>query len=314
MMPKVIPILEQKKEKGTIKSFITPIIKSPLRFPGGKSKAIKYIIPLIPDFDEYREPMVGGGSLFFALKQRFPERKYWINDIDPNVYWFWITCRDSPFELVLAINSLKEHYKNGRKLYDLLIDSANKPTNNIDIAARFFILNRITFSGLTESGGYSEQAFRERFTQSSITRIITASTLLQGVKITNKDFSELTSKNGDAVFVFLDPPYYSNSKSRLYGKRGQLHIKFNHEVFFDQLRSCKHSWLVTYDNCSKIERLFNKNRSENWLRLAWKLKYGINNPNRQIAKVGEELFILNYTIPTVGHDIKLSGFNKKLKP
>lgn len=38
------------------------MIKSPLRYPGGKSKAIKFIAPLIPKFKEYREPFLGGGS------------------------------------------------------------------------------------------------------------------------------------------------------------------------------------------------------------------------------------------------------------
>ena len=50
-------------------------VKSPLRFPGGKSRALKQILPIIPEFKEYREPMVGGGSVFFALKQKFPEKK-----------------------------------------------------------------------------------------------------------------------------------------------------------------------------------------------------------------------------------------------
>ena len=48
------------------------VIKSPLRYPGGKSKALKRILPLIPEYDEFREPMVGGGSVFFALKQKHP--------------------------------------------------------------------------------------------------------------------------------------------------------------------------------------------------------------------------------------------------
>ncbi len=44
-------------------------IKSPLRYPGGKSKALDRIIPLIPgDFDEFREPFVGGGSVFLLSK------------------------------------------------------------------------------------------------------------------------------------------------------------------------------------------------------------------------------------------------------
>lgn len=50
-------------------------MKSPLRFPGGKSRGLKQIIPLIPDFEEYREPMVGGGSIFLYLRQRYPDRR-----------------------------------------------------------------------------------------------------------------------------------------------------------------------------------------------------------------------------------------------
>ena len=44
-------------------------VKSPLRYPGGKSKAIKQIFSYVPKFKEFREPFLGGGSVFFALKQ-----------------------------------------------------------------------------------------------------------------------------------------------------------------------------------------------------------------------------------------------------
>lgn len=54
-----------KVERGKQKISGTEKIKSPLRYPGGKSKALKEILPLIPEFTEYREPMVGGGSIFF---------------------------------------------------------------------------------------------------------------------------------------------------------------------------------------------------------------------------------------------------------
>ncbi len=50
------------------------MIKSPLRYPGGKSKAIKQISKLIPQFDEFREPFVGGGSVFIYLKQKYPHK------------------------------------------------------------------------------------------------------------------------------------------------------------------------------------------------------------------------------------------------
>ena len=67
-------------------------IKSPLRYPGGKSKALKNIIPQIPsDIQEYREPFVGGGSVFLAVKQKFGDqvKRYWINDLNYNLYCFW---------------------------------------------------------------------------------------------------------------------------------------------------------------------------------------------------------------------------------
>ncbi|MFM6152235.1 MAG: DNA adenine methylase, partial [Sphaerospermopsis kisseleviana] len=46
------------------------MIKSPLRYPGGKSRAIKQIAQHLPtQFTEFREPLVGGGSVFIYLKQ-----------------------------------------------------------------------------------------------------------------------------------------------------------------------------------------------------------------------------------------------------
>lgn len=66
------------------------MIKSPLRYPGGKSKAIDQIAEYIPNnFSEYREPFVGGGSVFIYLKQKFPHIKFWINDLNRELFLFW---------------------------------------------------------------------------------------------------------------------------------------------------------------------------------------------------------------------------------
>ncbi|WP_373277538.1 DNA adenine methylase, partial [Prevotella falsenii] len=47
-----------------------------LKWPGGKEKELKYILPLLPDFENYYEPFVGGGSVFAAMKAK----KYFVND------------------------------------------------------------------------------------------------------------------------------------------------------------------------------------------------------------------------------------------
>ncbi len=52
------------------------MIKSPLRYPGGKSCAVEIIAGLLPDFDEFREPFLGGGSIFLYAKQRFPKKDF----------------------------------------------------------------------------------------------------------------------------------------------------------------------------------------------------------------------------------------------
>jgi DNA adenine methylase len=44
------------------------MIKSPLRYPGGKSRSVDLISKIIPDFDEFREPFLGGGSIFIHTK------------------------------------------------------------------------------------------------------------------------------------------------------------------------------------------------------------------------------------------------------
>ncbi len=65
------------------------MIKSPLRYPGGKSRAVKIIAPIIPDFGEYREPFLGGGSIFIYAKQCYPDKKFWVNDLYLELYKFW---------------------------------------------------------------------------------------------------------------------------------------------------------------------------------------------------------------------------------
>ena len=59
------------------------MIKSPLRYPGGKSRAVKFIAPLIPEFDEYREPFIGGGSVFIYLKQLYTALMAWAEQWGP---------------------------------------------------------------------------------------------------------------------------------------------------------------------------------------------------------------------------------------
>lgn len=269
-------------------------IKSPLRYPGGKSKAISQIVKYLPEsFSEFREPLVGGGSLFIYLKQEFPNLNIWINDLNVELFLFWKFSQSHLHKLVEEIRCVKNNYKDGKFLFFELTSLDINKLSDFERAVRFFVLNRITFSGTVESGGFSEQSFQKRFTHSSIERLEKLETILNDVKITNLDYSELLKPDGEDVFIFLDPPYLSTTKSRLYGKEGILHLGFDHDRFANSLEKCSHNWLVTYDNSGNIRDNF-----ERYNIYEWELQYGMNNYKQNSAAKGKELFINNYdTVP-----------------
>ena len=63
------------------------------RYPGGKLKAIKFIRPFWNqiEHDEYREPFVGGGSVYIAKE---PVQFNWINDLDNDLIAFYKVISD----------------------------------------------------------------------------------------------------------------------------------------------------------------------------------------------------------------------------
>ena len=274
------------------------LAKSPLRYPGGKSRALKQILPHVPlDISEFREPFVGGGSVFFAIRSLFQDRinSYWINDLNYDLYCFWKAVRDNAPDLVTTLRETYTTTTDGRALFEKLTQAKDELNLNRNAlcefqrAVRFFVLNRITFSGTVDSGGYSQSAYEKRFTDSSIERVKNISPYLAGTKITNGDYTEALCQDGDNVFIFLDPPYWKATESKLYGVRGTLHTAFDHAQFAENMRKCQHKWLITYDDSPVIRELFAFAEIQEWT-----LQYGMNNYRKTNAAKGDELFIKNY--------------------
>jgi DNA adenine methylase len=260
------------------------MIKSVLRYPGGKSKVAHKLISLLPpNIKEFREPMVGGGSVSLVLKQTFPHVKVWINDLSYDLVCFWKTLRDNPDELIKELKRIKSVFKDGRRLFEEF--SSQEGGNEFERAVRFFVLNRISFSGTTYSGGFSQQAFEKRFTDTAIERLKKASEIIQDFRITHGDYERLLFEEGEGVFIFLAPPYYSTANSRLYGKRGDLHTSFDHQRFTKNMQKCPHLWLITYDDCKEVRTLFSFANI-----YSWELQYGMT------AKKGREILIANFPL------------------
>lgn len=272
---------------------------SPLKYPGGKFRALSEIISRVPtDIQEYREPLLGGGSVFFELRNRRPPLSFWINDLNPDLIAFYNQTKKHGFQMGRDLLDLKHRFRNdGRVLLDYAI---GLQSSEYDRALRFFILNRITFNGIgltrmhTSSKSYSEIAFRKKFTTSVINRVPCASGLLDGVRITNSDYEELLFAPGKDVFLFLDPPYLLQRENSLYGERGTLHKGFNYEKLSNDLRACPHRWLMTLNDCPEIRDIFS------WAELEpFTFHYSMQN-----WRQGKELFISNYK-PKIFRNVSL---------
>ena len=68
-------------------------LKTPLRYPGGKSRACTKMDQYFPDlrnYNEYREPFLGGGRVALHVTKKYPDIKIWVNDLYEPLVNFWI--------------------------------------------------------------------------------------------------------------------------------------------------------------------------------------------------------------------------------
>ena len=265
--------------------------KSPLRYPGGKSKGITFLSQFIPPFHELREVFFGGGSVSFFCAQNFPEKNILASDLNYELFCFWQQLKTNHKQLIQQVQDVYKKWKpngNGKDLFLEIIARRNNNLSELQRGVDFFVLNRITFSGVVDSGGFSKGSFDGRFTQTAIDRLEKAAYTIRHINFYCEDFSFLIEKKGKDVFLFLDPPYFSATKSKLYGKNGMLHLQFEHEKLFNHLHKTPHRWLMTYDNSPFIRELY-----KDYYLLPWSLQYGMTNA---ASEKNNELLISNYNI------------------
>jgi len=239
----------------TIKS-----LKTPLRYPGGKSRALTKIFQYIPDlktFDEYREPFLGGGSVALEVAKRYPFLDIWVNDLYNPLYTFWCILRDEPQELYEVIKGYKEDYGTpelARELFNLMKDHLNHPeAEDFYRAVAFYIINKCSFSGLTESSSFSQQASVSNFSMNNIEKLPGYGEIIKDWKITNLSYEELLTDDM-GVFVYLDPPY--DIKDNLYGNKGSMHKGFDHDKFAADCDRHLCSQLVSYNSSNLVKERF----------------------------------------------------------
>jgi len=229
--------------------------KSPLRYPGGKTRACKIIEARlleyvdISKYDTIMSPFFGGGSFEFYMQNKY-NFTIIANDKFGPLYTFWNTAKFNKDKLCSFITSLRPSTKEQFIKYR---NSIMSEEDSLKCAAWYFVINRCSFSGATLSGGFSKQAAEKRFTESSIGRIKNLD--LTRTEFHNEDFTTFLTKNYKNRLLFLDPPYYLQKASKLYGKNGDMHESFDHEGLFKVLNNTSH-WILCYNDCPYIRTLY----------------------------------------------------------
>tara|TARA_B100000609_G_scaffold180802_1_gene161539 strand:- start:237 stop:1091 length:855 start_codon:yes stop_codon:yes gene_type:complete len=249
---------------------ITPKVKSlksyktPLRYPGGKSRALSKLFQFIPNlsqYKEYREPFLGGGSVAIEIGKRYPHLNIWVNDLYEPLYNFWSELQHNGDQLYQELFDLKTVYCNpdaARCLFQSMKDSGinDKEKTNLERAVAFYVVNKCSFSGLTESSSFSEQASESNFSLNGIEKLKTYATMIQNWKITNLSYERMLTDDKDN-FIYLDPPY--DIKDNLYGRKGSIHKKFDHDQFAEWCDDYTAPMLISYNSDQIV-----KNRFKEW--------------------------------------------------
>ena len=239
---------------------MTKNLKTPLRYPGGKSRALTKLLKYLPQqkITEYREMFLGGGSVALEMTKRLPnDVPIWVNDLYGPLYNFWIILRDNPIELQRKLVELKSRYPDRGNAKGLFLDAkdiVNDGTkSDTERAIAFYILNKCSFSGLTESSSFSAQASDSNFSMRGILKLQDYSKLIQRWKITNLDYSELASDD-TYTFIYADPPY--DIKDVLYGNKGSMHKGFDHARFADVMDAQLCNVMISYNDHPDIVQRF----------------------------------------------------------
>ena len=269
--------------------------KTPLRYPGGKSRACTKIGQFLPNmytYREFREPFLGGGSVAIYLTKMYPSLSIWVNDLYEPLVNFWKEIQHSGEELYTTLSDLKIKHPNPDSAKELFLESKeiinSQDKSKLERAVAFYIVNKCSFSGLTESSSFSAQASDSNFSMRGIEKLTGYQEIIEDWKITNLSYEDLLTDWKD-TFIYLDPPY--DIKDNLYGKSGEMHKKFDHDKFAKDCDDHTADMMISYNSSQLI-----KNRFKNWNAVEFDLTYTMRSVGDYMSdqQTRKELLLLNY--------------------
>lgn len=202
-----------------------------LRYPGGKTKMLSYLVNHLPNKTDikgtYIEPFVGGGSIFFYIN---PDKAL-ISDLNKELINLYKGIKLYPHKVWETFES----FPIGKSGYYDIRDNnyENKPLYYR--AARILYLNRTCFKGMWRHNtngnfnvGYGGEQRRWVITHQNIVEL---SQIFKKARIMQNDFEDVIVNSSKDDFIFLDPPYKPGERDL-----NELHYSNGKFLFEEQIR------------------------------------------------------------------------------
>lgn len=303
------------------------VLISPLRYAGGKSKAVGLILEYLPKLKNKRivSPFFGGGSFELAVSQNLGIEVIGY-DIFEMLTNFWSTLINNKNDFINELEKFEitsEEFTRNRhillsywdkvkpkslvyktlKQFDLSEEEKTLLDDNKVLQAVYYYYNMSLsygpmFLGWPSSNEIKPDKFKRRIK-------FLKELDLKNVSVQCDDFKNVIQRHKDD-FLFLDPPYYLGTDSKMF--KGMYpncnfaihHNNFEHELMRDLLKEHKGGFLITYNNCETIRDWYSDYEQ---VFPEWQYTYGqgekrigknrIENGTNSHIKESHEIFIIS---------------------
>jgi DNA adenine methylase len=283
-------------------------MKTPIRYAGGKSRAIKHITPYVTNVNKIVSPFLGGGSLEVHWASLGKEViGYDLFDVLVNFWNVLLNNREELVEKLKEITPTSEEYSRIKEilmkwdntqemLKDWKTDHYKRDeVINLDnvTAAAYYYFNHNTSYGPGYLGWGSSVYLTEKKWNGMIDKI--SKFELPNLSVAQGSFEEIIPIHNED-FLYLDPPYYLEKDldnkmfTGIYPMRNIPihHDGFDHELLRDLLKNHKGGFILSYNNCETIREYY---KEFEFHYPSW--NYSMGNGEKRIGKNRTEAGITN---------------------
>jgi DNA adenine methylase len=245
------------------------------RYPGGKAKFQDKIEHKIVERTkreglQYREPFFGGGGIGLKFLENNPSVKsVWINDRDIGIASLWSSVLAYPTMLKAYVRAFEPTPAKFYEFKEELLGLDTMPFTIVDVIAIGFkklAIHQLSFSGLgTKAGGplggksqESKYKIDCRWSPDYLCKKIDrfhhlfSKLTIQYGFCTSLDFELMIQDESKKALLYLDPPYFNKGNELYqYGFKNE-----DHERLAYLLERTPHDWVLSYDDCPEIRKLY----------------------------------------------------------